>query len=188
MPTVSDPGYALVVEAIAQGVAVTAIPGPSAVVTALAVAGLPTDRFTFEGFPPRKYGDRRRTFDALRHEPRTMVFFEAPTRVVETLAEMAEAFGDGRPAAVCRELTKLHEEVVRGPLGELAHWATGGVRGEIVLVVGGAPAAAVSAESALAQVQELVASGARLKDAAAEVAAQTGLSSRDLYQAALAAR
>lgn len=188
MPTVSDPGYALVAEAIAQDVAVTAIPGPSAVVTALAVAGLPTDRFTFEGFLPRKGGDRRRSLSALAAEPRTMVFFEAPSRLAETLAAMADAFGDDRRAAVCRELTKLHEEVVRDDLAALARWAEGGVRGEIVVVVGGASAREVSADDALAQVQALVASGARLKDAAAEVAAQTGLSSRDLYQAALAAR
>ncbi|WP_431801557.1 16S rRNA (cytidine(1402)-2'-O)-methyltransferase [Microbacterium sp. bgisy203] len=188
MPTVSDPGYALVTEAIAQGVEVTAIPGPSAVVTALAIAGLPTDRFTFEGFLPRKGGDRRRALGALAAEPRTMVFFEAPSRLAETLTAMADAFGAERPAAVCRELTKLHEEVVRGGLGELAAWAAEGVRGEIVVVVGGAVARAVSADDALVQVQALVASGVRLKDAAAEVAAQTGLSSRDLYQAALAAR
>lgn len=188
MPTVSDPGYVLVAEAIAQGVAVTAIPGPSAVVTALAVAGLPTDRFTFEGFLPRKAGDRRRALADLAAEPRTMVFFEAPSRLAETLDAMADGFGADRPAAVCRELTKLHEEVVRAGLGELAAWAAEGVRGEIVVVVGGAPAREVSADDALAEVQRLVASGTRLKDAAAEVAAQTGLSSRDLYQAALAAR
>ena len=188
MPTVSDPGYALVVEAIAQGVTVTAIPGPSAVVTALAVAGLPTNRFTFEGFLPRKDGDQRRALAALAAEPRTMVFFEAPSRLAETLGAMAEAFGADRPGAVCRELTKLHEEVVRDGLQALAAWASDGVRGEIVIVVGGAPARAVSADDALAQVQSLVASGTRLKDAAAEVAAQTGLSSRDLYQAVLARR
>jgi 16S rRNA (cytidine1402-2'-O)-methyltransferase len=135
MPTVSDPGYVLVAEAIAQGVAVTAIPGPSAVVTALAVAGLPTDRFTFEGFLPRKAGSPPRA-RALAAEPRTMVFFEAPSRLAETLDAMADAFGADRPAAVCRELTKLHEEVVRDGLGELAAWAAEGVRGEIVVVVG----------------------------------------------------
>lgn len=188
MPTVSDPGYALVAEAVSQGVAVTAIPGPSAVVTALAVAGLPTDRFTFEGFLPRKAGDRRSSLAQLSAERRTMVFFEAPSRIAESLAAMAGAFGADRPAAVCRELTKLHEEVVRGPLAELATWAEAGVRGEIVVVVAGAPAREVSAEDAVAEVQRLVADGIRLKDAAAEVSAQTGLSSRTLYQAALAAR
>ncbi|WP_292835480.1 16S rRNA (cytidine(1402)-2'-O)-methyltransferase [Microbacterium sp.] len=188
MPTVSDPGYALVVEAVAQGVTVTALPGPSAVITALAVAGLPTDRFTFEGFPARKPGEQHRLFVSLASERRTMVFFEAPSRLAATLETMAGAFGPERPAAVCRELTKLHEEVVRGSLGELAAWAAGGVRGEIVVVVGGAPARDVSAADAVAQVQTLVSGGIRLKDAAAEVAAQTGLSSRELYQAVLAAR
>lgn len=188
MPTVSDPGYALVAEAVAQGVTVTAIPGPSAVVTALAVAGLPTDRFTFEGFPPRKAGERRSAFQALASEPRTMVFFEGPSRLAETLRAMADAFGEERPAAVCRELTKLHEEIVRGPLAELAAWATDGVRGEIVVVVGGAEAREVSEADAVAQVLQLVADGTRLKDAAGEVARATGRSSRELYQAALAAR
>jgi 16S rRNA (cytidine1402-2'-O)-methyltransferase len=187
MPTVSDPGYGLVAEAIAQGVAVTALPGPSAVVTALAVAGLPTDRFTFEGFLPRK-ADRARALALVASEPRTMVFFEAPSRLAETLHAMAAAFGADRPAAVCRELTKLHEEVVRDGLAALAEWAQAGVRGEIVVVVGGAPAREVSAEDAVAQVQALVADGIRLKDASAEVAAATGLSSRDLYQAVLASR
>ncbi|MEU2202830.1 16S rRNA (cytidine(1402)-2'-O)-methyltransferase [Microbacterium oleivorans] len=188
MPTVSDPGYAVVAAAVEQGVDVTALPGPSAVITALALAGLPTDRFTFEGFAPRKPGERRTVFGALASEARTMVFFEAPSRLAETLAAMAEAFGADRRAAVCRELTKLHEEVVRGPLGELAEWAAAGVRGEIVVVVGGAPARQVSADDAVAQVQQLVGDGIRLKDAAAEVAAATGLSARDLYQAVLAAR
>lgn len=188
MPTVSDPGFGLVAEAVAQGVTVTALPGPSAVVTALAVAGLPTDRFTFEGFLPRKAGERARALGLLAAEPRTMVFFEAPSRVAETLEAMAAAFGADRPAALCRELTKLHEEVVRDGVGALAAWASGGVRGEIVLVVGGAPAREVSAADAVAHVQALVADGVRLKDAAAEVAAATGLSSRDLYQAVLAAR
>jgi 16S rRNA (cytidine1402-2'-O)-methyltransferase len=188
MPTVSDPGYALVAAAVAQGVEVTAIPGPSAVVTALAVAGLPTDRFTFEGFPPRKPGERRTALAALASEPRTMVFFEAPSRVADSLAAMAAAFGPDRPAAVCRELTKLHEEVVRGPLSELASWAADGVRGEIVVVVGGATVREVAESDAVAQVLALVQTGIRLKDAAAEVAALTGRSSRDLYQAALAAR
>ncbi|MGB4780177.1 16S rRNA (cytidine(1402)-2'-O)-methyltransferase [Microbacterium sp.] len=188
MPTVSDPGYALVTAAVAAGVGVTALPGPSAVVTALAVAGLPTDRFTFEGFLPRKAGERRRALEALAAEPRTMVFFESPSRLADSLAALAVAFGAERPAAVCRELTKLHEEVVRGGLGELAAWAAEGVRGEIVVVVGGAAARAVSAEEAALQVQRLVGEGMRLKDAAAEVAAATGLRSRDLYQAALAQR
>ncbi|MFF2632499.1 16S rRNA (cytidine(1402)-2'-O)-methyltransferase [Microbacterium sp. NPDC058021] len=188
MPTVSDPGFGLVSAAVALGVTVTAIPGPSAVLTALAVSGLPTDRFTFEGFAPRKAGERRSFFGALAAEPRTMVFFEAPSRLATTLAAMAEAFGADRPAAVCRELTKLHEEVVRDELAALATWAAGGVRGEIVVVVGGAPARAADPEDALSRVLELVADGVRLKDAAGQVAAASGLASRDLYAAALQAR
>ncbi|MFS0866969.1 16S rRNA (cytidine(1402)-2'-O)-methyltransferase [Microbacterium sp. 179-B 1A2 NHS] len=188
MPTVSDPGYAVVAEAVARGVDVTVLPGPSAVITALALAGLPTDRFTFEGFAPRKAGERRTVFGALASEPRTMVFFEAPSRLAETLAAMAEAFGADRRAAVCRELTKLHEEVVRAPLGELAAWAQDGVRGEIVVVVAGAPVRTVSEADAVAQILSMVASGIRLKDAAAEVSRETGLPSRDLYRSAVAAR
>lgn len=188
MPTVSDPGFGLVAAAVSAGVDVTAIPGPSAVLTALAVSGLPTDRFTFEGFVARKPGERARALAALAAEPRTMVFFEAPSRVAQTLADMATAFGPERRAAVARELTKLHEEVARGTLAELAAWAEGGVRGEVVIVVAGAAPRDVSPEDALAQVRALVAGGARLKDAAREVAEATGLSSRDLYQAALAAR
>nr|WP_218115033.1 16S rRNA (cytidine(1402)-2'-O)-methyltransferase [Leucobacter soli] len=187
-PTVSDPGFRVVQLAAERGVGVSAIPGPSAVTTALAVAGLPTDRFAFEGFLPRKAGERSRTLAALAAESRTLVFFEAPSRLAEALTALAEAFGPERPAAVCRELTKLHEEVRRGGLAELAEWAAGGVRGEIVLVVGGAPAATVSPEAALAEVQDRVARGDRLKDATREVAAATGLSARELYAAALAAR
>ncbi|WP_091225999.1 16S rRNA (cytidine(1402)-2'-O)-methyltransferase [Microbacterium sp. 3J1] len=188
MPAISDPGYGLVAEAVAQGVTVTAIPGPSAVLMALAISGLPTDRFTFEGFLPRKPGERRSTLRALAAEPRTMVFFESPARLASTLVDMGVAFGDDRRIAVCRELTKFYEEVRRGTAGELAEWASEGVKGEVVVVVEGAPRRAASAEDALAQVQQVVASGTRLKDACAEVAAATGLSSRDLYQAALAAR
>ncbi|TDN92341.1 16S rRNA (cytidine(1402)-2'-O)-methyltransferase [Microbacterium sp. BK668] len=188
MPTVSDPGYGVVAAAAAAGVAVTAIPGPSAVVTALAVSGLPTDRFTFEGFLPRKPGERRAALAALAREPRTMVFFESPARVAASLADMASSLGADRRAAVCRELTKLHEEIARGSLAHLVAWAEGGVRGEIVVVVEGATAVEVGFEAAVAQVQTLVAGGTRLKDAAAEVSGHTGHSSRELYQAALAAR
>lgn len=188
MPAVSDPGYRVVAAAAEAGVTVTAIPGPSAVLTALAVAGLPTDRFTFEGFLPRKPGERMRSLQALATEPRTMVFFESPARLAQTLTDMGAAFGVHRRLAVCRELTKLYEEVRRGTPSELAEWAQAGVKGEIVIVAEGAAPVEVSAEDALAQVQTLVAGGIRLKDAAAEVAAATGLSSRDLYQAALAAR
>jgi len=138
MPSVSDPGYRLVAAAVEQGIRVTSVPGPSAVLTALAVSGLPVDRFCFEGFPPRKPGERRRVLANLRDERRTMVFFESPHRTEATLAAMAEAFGADRPAAVCRELTKTHEEVRRAGLADLATWAADGVRGEVTIVVQGA--------------------------------------------------
>jgi 16S rRNA (cytidine1402-2'-O)-methyltransferase len=188
MPTVSDPGFHLVEAAAAAGVAVTALPGPSAVLTALAVSGLPTDRFTFEGFLPRKQGERLSTLRTLAAEARTMVFFESPNRIAASLADIAAVFGDDRRVAVCRELTKLYEEVRRGGAAELATWAAEGVRGEIVVVVAGARARAADPEAALEQVLALVAAGTRLKDAAAEVADATGLGKRDLYQAALARR
>lgn len=188
MPTVSDPGYRVVQLAGDAGVEVTAIPGPSAVITALAVSGLPTDRFAFEGFLPRKAGERRRLLEELTAERRTLVFFESPNRLAQSLVALAETFGEDRPAAVCRELTKMYEETRRGPLAELAEWAADGVRGEIVVVVGGAPARAASPELALADVQHRVAAGARLKDATRTVAESTGLSSRELYAAALEAR
>ncbi|WP_156762140.1 16S rRNA (cytidine(1402)-2'-O)-methyltransferase [Microbacterium karelineae] len=188
MPTVSDPGYGLVAAAAAAGVEVTAIPGPSAVLTALAVSGLPTDRFSFEGFVARKPGERARAFAAVAEDPRTLVFFEAPTRTAQTLADMATAFGGGRRAVVARELTKLHEQVVRGSLDELAAWAAGGVRGEVVIVVAGADPREIPLEDALARVAALVGQGTRLKDATREVAQSTGHPSRTLYDAALAAR
>lgn len=188
MPTVSDPGFTLVHAAAEAGVTVTAIPGPSAVVTALAVSGLPSDRFTFEGFLPRKAGDRASTLAALAGERRTMVFFEAPTRLHATLEAMAEAFGAERQAAVCRELTKKFEEVKRAGLRALAEWSADGVKGEIVIVVGGAQVRETSREDALELVKDAVASGTRLKDAARDVAALTGLSARELYQDALTDR
>lgn len=188
MPTVSDPGFPLVQAAAAAGVAVTVIPGPSAVVTALAVSGLPTDRFAFEGFLPRKSGERARRLAELAGDRRTLVFFEGPSRLAASLGALAEAFGPDRPAAVCRELTKLHEEVRRGGLAELAEWAAGGVRGEICIVVGGAEEERADAATALDRVLELAASGTRLKDAAALVATESGLGKRDLYEAALGAR
>ncbi|CAB4574643.1 unannotated protein [freshwater metagenome] len=189
MPTVSDPGFVLVRAAVEAGIGVSIIPGPSAVVTALAVSGLPTDRFTFEGFLPRKSSDRRTVFAALEREPRTMVFFESPHRIDESLADARDVLGADRPAAVCRELTKMFEEVKRGTLGELAEWARDEVRGEIVVVIGGAAAgASVSFEDALAEVARLTATGLGLKDASAQVADLTGLSKRDLYQGALGSR
>jgi 16S rRNA (cytidine1402-2'-O)-methyltransferase len=150
MPAISDPGYRLVAAAAAAGIRVTAVPGPSAVTTALAVSGLPTDRFCFEGFPPRKGGERARRFGELAADPRTQVLFESPRRVAATLAELKDSHGDDRAAVVCRELTKTHEEIVRGSLAELAAWAadqdaSGGVRGEITLVVAGVGQAAARA-------------------------------------------
>ena len=188
MPSVSDPGYRLVVAAVEAGVKVTCVPGPSAVLMALAVSGLPVDRFCFEGFPSRKAGERLRSFQALARERRTLIFFEAPHRLDATLAAMAEAFGTDRPAAVCRELTKTYEEVRRGALGDLAEWAADGVKGEITVVVGGAPPEVVDLETAVSAIQARVAGGERLRDVCAEVAAATGLSRNDLYNAALAAR
>lgn len=186
MPAVSDPGFVLVQAAIAAGVTVTAIPGPSAVLTALAVSGLPTDRFSFEGFLPRK--SRVAYFSALAREPRTMIFFESPHRLGESLRDLAVALGDDRPVVVCRELTKLHEEVKRGTASELAAYFADGARGEICIVVEGAAPATADLATGLAQVQALVAAGLRLKEATAEVAEQTGLGKRELYEAALAAR
>ncbi|MDV3223401.1 16S rRNA (cytidine(1402)-2'-O)-methyltransferase [Intrasporangium sp.] len=187
MPSVSDPGYRLVAAAVAAGVRVTAVPGPSAVLMALAVSGLPVDRFCFEGFLPRKAGDRSRALAALEDERRTMVFFEAPHRLAETLAAMAQAFGPARRAAVCRELTKTYEEVRRGGLDELAAWAQDGVRGEITIVVAGAERKVTSVEDELSGIRQRVAQGERLKDVCADVAARTGLSKKALYDAAVAA-
>ena len=150
MPTVSDPGFVLVQAAIAAGVTVSALPGPSAVLMALAVSGLPTDRFAFEGFLPRK--GRLPALRALASETRTLVFFESPHRIGDALRDLATAFGADRPAAVCRELTKLYEEVVRGTLAELAERFADGARGEIVLVVGGAAPASASLEDGVARV------------------------------------
>ena len=186
MPSVSDPGYRLVAAAVEADVVVTCVPGPSAVVTALAVSGLPVDRFCFEGFLPRKAGERARRLAGLAEEERTLVFFEAPHRTPGTLAAMAEAWGAGRPAAVCRELTKTHEEVRRGSLAELADWASGGVLGEITLVVAGAarsPAAAADAEGLRAAVARSQAGGASRRDAIRAVAAEAGVSRRLVYEA-----
>ncbi|MEW1911682.1 16S rRNA (cytidine(1402)-2'-O)-methyltransferase [Kitasatospora sp. NPDC085895] len=191
MPSVSDPGYRLVDAAVAAGIRVTAVPGPSAVLTALALSGLPVDRFTFEGFLPRKAGDRARQLAAVAAEPRTMVFFEAPHRIAETLAAMAEAFGGDRPGAVCRELTKTYEEVRRGPLAELAAWAADGVKGEITVVVAGAPPAAPE-EVGPAELARRVAvreeAGERRKEAIAAVAADLGLPKREVFDAVVAAK
>ncbi|WP_460834488.1 16S rRNA (cytidine(1402)-2'-O)-methyltransferase [Nocardioides hungaricus] len=184
MPSVSDPGYRLVAAAVSHDVPVTAVPGPSAVLAALAVSGLPVDRFCFEGFLPRKAGERSRRLAALAAEERTMVFFEAPHRTGAALAAMAEALGGDRPAAVCRELTKTHEEVRRGPLADLVAWSAEGVRGEVTIVVQGAAAsAAIDSDPASlrAAVADLEAGGATRKDAIAEVARLAGVPKREVY-------
>lgn len=188
MPTVSDPGYGLVAAAAERGVTVTVIPGPSAVVSALAVSGLPTDRFTFEGFLPRKPSERRATLTSLAREPRTMVFFESATRLASSLADMATTLGTDRRVAVCRELTKMYEEVRRGTAAELVAWAEQGVKGEICIVVEGASAVQLSLPDAVAAVLELVQAGVRMKDAATDIARQTGHPGRELYAAALEAK
>jgi 16S rRNA (cytidine1402-2'-O)-methyltransferase len=188
MPSVSDPGYRLVAAAVARDIRVTAIPGPSAVLMALAVSGLSVDRFCFEGFLPRKSTERARRLAQLATEPRTMVFFEAPHRTGEALRAMAQEFGRDRGAAVCRELTKTYEEVRRGPLDELARWADEGVRGEITIVVAGGVPLKADIEAGVQQVQGLVAGGMQLKPAVAEVAATRGLAKNALYQAVLDAR
>ena len=185
MPAISDPGYRLVAAAVAAGLTVTVLPGPSAVTAALAISGLPVDRFCFEGFLPRRAGERGRALAALAAEPRTLVFFEAPHRLAATLLGLVEAFGRDRPAAVCRELTKTYEQVRRGTLRELAEWAGGDVRGEITLVVGGAPAAAASVEPAelAAAVADREAADESRKDAIAAVARAHGLPKRVVYDA-----
>ncbi len=184
MPSVSDPGYRLVSAAIEHDVPITVVPGPSAVPTALAISGLPVDRFCFEGFLPRKAGERGRRVAGLAAEQRTMVFFEAPHRTAATLASMAEAFGPDRAAAVCRELTKTHEEVRRGSLAELVDWAAAGVLGEITLVVAGAaptPAVLPDPDSLRAAVAEREAEGRSRKEAIAEVARLAGSPKREVY-------
>ena len=190
MPAISDPGYRLVAAAVRAGVEVTALPGPSAVTAALAVSGLPVDRFCFEGFLPRRAGERRRALDALRAEPRTLVFFEAPHRLAATLADLAEGFGADRRAAACRELTKTHEEVRRATLGELADWAAGEVRGEITLVVAGAAPAGTAASAAdlAAEVAARERAGEPRKDAIAAVARARGIPKRDVFDAVVAAK
>ncbi|MGP0222685.1 16S rRNA (cytidine(1402)-2'-O)-methyltransferase [Paenarthrobacter sp. NCHU4564] len=190
MPAVSDPGFRLVEGAVAAGLTVTAVPGPSAVLTALALSGLPTDRFCFEGFLPRKAGERSSRLADLADERRTMVFFEAPHRLEVMLRALHERFGPDRRGAVCRELTKTYEEVIRGSLRELLEWAeTNEVRGEIAVVVGGAPEQApAKPEDHVAAVNGLVSRGIRLKEAVAAVADDARISKRELYAAVLAAR
>ncbi|CAN5754319.1 16S rRNA (cytidine(1402)-2'-O)-methyltransferase [soil metagenome] len=187
-PAVADPGYRIVREAVARGLDVTAIPGPAAALQALILSGLPTDRFAFEGFLPRKAGLRDRRLAELAADPRTLVLYVPPHRAAAELRAMAAAFGAERPAALARELTKLHEEVWHGRLGQLAERAGSGVRGEVTVVVGGAPADATGAPDVatlVARVERLVAGGRSRRDAVAEVAAATGASRRELYQAVL---
>lgn len=190
MPSVSDPGYRLVSAAVAAGLPVTAVPGPSAVTTALALSGLPSDRFCFEGFLPRKPGERRRALEELVGERRTLVFFEAPHRLAATLADAAATLGADRPAAACREMTKTYEEVRRGTLAELAGWAADGVRGEITLVVAGAPRVVPDADpdALAAAVAAREGAGTDRKAAIAEVAKETGLPKKVVYAAVVAAR
>lgn len=190
MPAVSDPGFRLVAAAAAEDLPVTCVPGPSAVTAALAVSGLPSDRFCFEGFLPRKSGERRARLTELQAERRTAVFFEAPHRLADCLADMADVLGAGRRAVVCRELTKTHEEVRRGALAQLAAWASGGVRGEVTLVVEGCAARAV--ELSPAELVRLVgvreAAGLTRKEAVAAVASESGLAKRAVYDAVVAAK
>jgi len=189
MPGISDPGYRLVAAAAAAGIRVSVLPGPSAVTAALAVSGLPSDRFCFEGFPPRRAGERARRFAELAAEPRTLVFFESPRRLAATLAGLAESLGPGRPAVACRELTKTHEEIRRGTLAELAAWAEPGQLGEITIVVAGAPPRradpAETGPQAAAGVAARQQAGTPRKAAIAEVARELGLRKRDVYDAVL---
>jgi 16S rRNA (cytidine1402-2'-O)-methyltransferase len=188
MPTVSDPGFRVVTAAIAAGISIQVVPGPSAVLVALALSGLPTDRFCFEGFLPRKHEQRRRRFAGLAGEERTMVFFEAPHRLTEFLADARIAFGDDRLASVSRELTKTYEETQRGSLAELAQWATDGVRGEVTVVIAGAEESVMLLVDAVGLVLERLAGGERFAPAVAAVAEDSGIPRKALYSAALAAR
>jgi 16S rRNA (cytidine1402-2'-O)-methyltransferase len=190
MPSVSDPGYRLVAAAIEAGVDVTAVPGPSAVLTALALSGLPVDRFTFEGFLPRKSVERSKRFTELAREQRTMIFFEAPHRLAASLQDLADALGKDRRTAVCRELTKTYEEVKRGTAAELAEWALDGVRGEITIVVAGADPSAreLGPEELAAEVAADEEAGTPRKQAISDVAKRFGVPKRTVYDAVLAAR
>lgn len=190
MPSVSDPGFRLVSAAVDAGIAVTALPGPSAVLMALAVSGLPSDRFCFEGFLPRKAGERTKSLHALERETRTMIFFEAPHRLAASLFAMKDVLGSDRSAAVCRELTKAYEEIRRGTLAELEQWAADGVKGEITIVVQGASAdiAVGDPDQWVAQVHALESAGMTRKEAIADVAHSTGARKRDVFDAVVAAK
>ena len=184
----SDPGYRLVQAAVQVQVPVTVAPGPSAVLTALALSGLASDRFCFEGFLPRKPGERRRELESLTTQERTMIFLESPRRVHDALVTMAEVLGGERPAALCRELTKTHEEVLRAPLAELVRATADGVLGEVVLVVAGAEPVVAGSEDAARRALALAGTGMRLKAAAAQVAGELGLRPNEVYRAALELR
>jgi 16S rRNA (cytidine1402-2'-O)-methyltransferase len=191
MPSISDPGFRLVAAAVAADLPVTVVPGPSAVTAAIAVSGLPVDRWCMEGFLPRRAGERRARLAALAAEPRTMVFFEAPHRLAATVQDMADSLGADRSAVVCRELTKTYEEIRRGPLAELAEWARAGVRGEVTLVVAGAPpvsANTLSAGDLAGRVAVRESAGEPRKDAIAAVAKELGLPKRVVFDAVVAAK
>ena len=183
MPSVSDPGYRLVTAAIEHDIVVTSVPGPTAVTTALAISGMPTDRFCFEGFLPRKSGERRRRLAELADEPRTTVVYEAPHRLADLLDDAAEVLGTDRRAAVCRELTKTYEEVRRGGLAELAEWARENARGEITIVIEGARGNSVSLDEAVEMVADLIDDGIKPSKAVAQVARATGVDRHELYDA-----
>ncbi|MBY0442730.1 MAG: 16S rRNA (cytidine(1402)-2'-O)-methyltransferase [Mycobacteriaceae bacterium] len=185
MPVISDPGYRLVAACVEAGLTVTCLPGPSAVITALAVSGLPAEKFCFEGFAPRKQAARRSWLATLVAERRSCVFFESPRRLAACLRDAVEQLGGDRPAVVCRELTKMHEEVVRGSLDELAAWAAGGVLGEITVVLAGATPR-VHLPALVLEVKALVGQGVRVKQACTQVsAAHPEIRTRQLYDAFL---
>ena len=189
VPGISDPGETLVRAAIDGGHVVSVVPGPSAAVAALAVSGLPTTRFVFEGFLPRKGVQRAERLAELAGERRTLVLFESPHRLATTLADLASALGADRAAVVVRELTKLHEEVARGSLGELVRWAEGPVKGEVVIVVEGAPAPAEATDDEIvAAVRTAMESGSSRRDASGEVAEMLGVGRRRVYELALGER
>ena len=189
MPTISDPGYRLVRTAIESGINVQVIPGPSAVLAALAVSGLPTDRFSFEGFLPRKANQRTTFLEQLRHEQRTMVFFEAPHRLAETISDMKAVFGVERRAVICRELTKTYEEIVRGDFQELERWCNREILGEITLVVEGAHEQKIeNPQEWIRLVQIRVQAGVSQRDAIADVAHELGVPKRDVYDAVISSR
>ena len=183
MPAVSDPGYRVVKACAEAGLPITATPGPSAVLMALAVSGLPSDRFSFEGFIPRKSGARTALFEELASEKRTMVFFESPHRIAETMDDLLSVIGPDRPMSISRELTKTFEETLRGTVGTLRELAADGLRGELTLVLAGATEVETAPEDHLGEMETLVASGVRAKEAAGQIAKRFGLSKREIYEA-----